>query len=133
MEPLDRLIAERECERLILDYAALNDAARWDDLAALYLPSGRMSRPSSPDVFVEGRQAILAAFQARPPRASRHICANIKVSIQCSTQASAVSQILLFTSAEGRPLVGSYNDRFELTSEGWRFAERRGSIDFTDN
>jgi hypothetical protein len=27
-------------------------------------------------------------------------------------------------------LVGSYADRLALTKEGWRFAERRGSLDF---
>jgi ketosteroid isomerase-like protein len=129
MEPLDRLLAERAIEAMIVDYAALNDAADWDAVAAMYLPEGRMSRPTAPDTYIEGRDAILAAFKARPARASRHIVANVRVRVE-GTSATATSQILLFTAADKPPLVGSYADRLELTGDGWRFAERRGSLDF---
>jgi ketosteroid isomerase-like protein len=129
MEPLDRLLAERAIEAMIVDYAALNDAADWDAVAAMYLPEGRMSRPTAPDTYIEGRDAILVAFKARPARASRHIVANVRVKVE-GTSATATSQILLFTAADKPPLVGNYADRLELTSEGWRFAERRGSLDF---
>lgn len=128
--PGEGLIAERVCERLILDYAALVDAADWAAVAALYTATGRMSRPTAPDQFIEGRAAILAAFLARPPRVTRHICANIRVTVISPVQASATSQILLFTAADTPPLVGSYADRMIDEGEGWRFAERRGSLDF---
>ena len=88
-----------------------------------------MNRPTAPDVFVEGRAAILAAFEARPARVSRHIVANIQVDV-AGDEASATSQILLFTAAGQPPLVGSYQDRLVRTPEGWRFVERRGSLDF---
>lgn len=126
---METLLAERAIERLILDYAALNDAGEWEALAALYVPEGRMSRPSAPDVFIAGREAILAAFRARPPRASRHIVANMRVDVAGGT-ATASSQILLFTGAGAVPLVGSYHDRLTRTGEGWRFVERAGSLDF---
>jgi ketosteroid isomerase-like protein len=128
MDELARLLAERACERLVIDYAALNDVGNWDAVAALYLPEGRMSRPTTPDDFVEGRDAILAAFKARPVRATRHICANIRVDVD-GDNATATSQILLFTGHEA-PKVGSYADTFARTADGWRFAERRGSLDF---
>ena len=131
MDAVDRLIAERACERLIIDYAALVDAARWDAVAALYSAGGRMSRPTAPDDFTEGRDAILAAFLARPARTTRHICANIRVTIENATRATAQSQILLFTAAEQPPLVGSYADILADDGDGWRFLERRGSLDFT--
>jgi ketosteroid isomerase-like protein len=126
---LDRLLAERAIERMIVDYAALNDAGDWDAVAAMYLPEGRMSRPSAPDHFIEGSEAILVAFRSRAARASRHIVANIRVTVS-GDMATATSQILLFTEAKQPPLVGSYADRLELTDEGWRFSERRGSLDF---
>ena len=129
MDALERLLAERAIERMIVDYAALNDAGDWDAVAAMYVPEGRMSRPSAPDNFIEGREAILAAFKARPARASRHIVANIRVAVT-STDATASSQILLFTAADQPPLVGTYADRLTLTDDGWRFIERRGSLDF---
>jgi ketosteroid isomerase-like protein len=119
---------ERAIERLIIDYAAHNDAADWDAVAALYVQEGRMSRPTAPDDFIEGRDAILAAFKSRPPRATRHICANIRVDVTGDT-ATATGQILLFTGHEA-PKVGSYADRLTRTANGWRFAERRGSLDF---
>ena len=131
MDDITRVLAERARERLIIDYAALNDAGDWDAVAALYVADGRMSRPSAPDDFIVGRDAILAAFKARPARASRHICANILVLIAGDEKATATSQILLFTASGQAPMVGSYADRFVLTPDGWRFAERRGALDFT--
>jgi ketosteroid isomerase-like protein len=130
MDALAKLLAQRECERLILDYAACNDASDWDAVAAMYVPHGRMSRPVAPDDFVEGRGAILAAFKARPARTTRHICANIRVNVENETRATATSQIMLFTGAEQTPLVGSYADVLTNDGNGWRFAERRGSLDF---
>lgn len=65
MRPEDRRAAEYDCARLIALYANLNDEARWDEVAALYAEDGVMYRPTAPDVGVEGREAILAAFKAR--------------------------------------------------------------------
>jgi 3-phenylpropionate/cinnamic acid dioxygenase small subunit len=130
MTVTDVSITERACERLIIDYAAYNDSSDWDSLAALYTSQGRMSRPTAPDIFIDGRDAILAAFQSRPKRITRHICANIRVTVENSNRATATSQILLFTAAETVPLVGTYADVFLNTDDGWRFAERRGSLDF---
>jgi ketosteroid isomerase-like protein len=118
----------RAIERLIIDYAAHNDASDWDAVVALYVPEGRMSRPTAPDDFIEGQGAILAAFKSRPARTTRHICANIRVDVD-GDRATATSQILLFTGHEA-PKVGSYADKFTRTADGWRFTERRGSLDF---
>jgi 3-phenylpropionate/cinnamic acid dioxygenase small subunit len=130
MDRLSQLVAERACERLIVDYAALNDAGDWDAVVALYAENGRMSRPTAPDDFIAGQGAILAAFKARPPRTTRHICANIRVIVEDENRATATSQILLFTAAESLPMVGTYADAFVKTDTGWRFVERRGSLDF---
>ncbi|WP_235902599.1 nuclear transport factor 2 family protein [Sandarakinorhabdus oryzae] len=130
MDAIERIIAERACERLILDYAAAIDAADWDTVAALYVASGRMSRPTAPDDFIEGRDAILASFCARPPRTTRHICANIRVTLLDADNATASSQIMLFTASDQPPLVGSYADVMVREDGTWRFVERRGSLDF---
>jgi ketosteroid isomerase-like protein len=118
----------RAIERLIIDYAAHNDVANWEAVAALYVPEGRMSRPTAPDDFIEGQSAILAAFRSRPARTTRHICANIRIDVN-GDSATATSQILLFTGHDA-PKVGSYADKFTCTADGWRFVERRGSLDF---
>lgn len=129
MDRLARLLAEREVERLILDYAALLDAGDSEGLAACFAEDGRANRPTAPDDFVEGRDALLAAFKARPPRKARHVFANIRVDV-AGDNATATSQVLLFTGADQAPLVGSYADKLVRTAEGWRFVERRGRLDF---
>lgn len=129
MTPDDRRAAEHDCARLIALYANLNDEARWDEVAALYAEDGVMFRPTAPDAGVEGRDAILAAFKARPPRTTRHVCSNVVIDVESDKTARGSSAMLLFT-GEGAPLVGSFHDRFVRTAEGWRFAERRGSLTF---
>ncbi|WP_404366910.1 nuclear transport factor 2 family protein [Sphingomonas sp. MMS24-J45] len=129
-DPAERRAIEAECARLINLYANLNDAADWVAVADLYAPDGVMTRPTAPDQPVVGRDAILAAFQARPPRTTRHFCANIVIDVESATRARGESAMLLFTGAPA-PLVGSFHDRFVLTDDGWRFAERRGSLHFT--
>ncbi|MEG3126161.1 nuclear transport factor 2 family protein [Sphingomonas sp. GB1N7] len=141
MSPTETLAIEWACTRLINLYAHLNDAGRWDELVALYAEDGLMTRPSAPDTPISGKPALLAGFLARPPRASRHVCANIVVTVESTTTAQAESNILLFSGAidaDGGlpvrdavpPLVGRYDDRFVLTETGWRFAERRGTLCF---
>ncbi|MPT48956.1 MAG: nuclear transport factor 2 family protein [Sphingobium sp.] len=130
MSPAERQAIEQLCARLIALYANLNDAARWADVAALYAENGRMSRPTAPDDWVEGRPAIQAAFEARPPRTTRHFCSNVVVDVLNEREAIAESAMLLFT-ADNASKVGSFHDRFVLTDAGWRFAERRGSLTFS--
>jgi hypothetical protein len=126
---------------LITRYAVLNDSAEWAAVAALYTEDGRMSRPVAPDEFISGRSAILAAFTARPRRASRHVVANVLVTLDADDLARAASQILLYTGTAAEdgslptlsvsaPLIGTWQDTLVKTREGWRFAERRGSLDF---
>ena len=125
----ERRAIEWDCARLVSLYANLNDTARWEDVAALYTEDGIMARPTSPDAPIVGRAAILAAFRGRPPRKTRHLCSNVVIDVLSSTDACGESAMVLFT-AEGPPLAGSFHDRFVLTADGWRFAERRGSLAF---
>lgn len=138
----DEWIDKAAIAELLTRYAALNDAGDWPAVASLYVEDGRMSRPSAPNDFIAGRAAILAAFQSRPPRATRHIVANILVTLEGADRASATSNILLFSGttssnaselplqAPAPPWVGSYHDKLVRTPQGWRFSERRGSLDF---
>lgn len=120
---------EHDCARLIARYANRNDAADWEALAALYAADGRMARPTAPDDWIAGREAILAAFRARPARLTRHICSNVEITVVDADTALGESAMLLFT-GEGPPRVGSFLDRFVRTQDGWRFAERRGFLTF---
>ena len=129
MDDARRRAIEQDCARLINRYANRNDAADWDAVADLYTVDGRMARPTAPDEWIDGRDAILAAFRARPPRRTRHICANIEIDVISPNEAVGESAMLLFT-GEGPPKVGSFHDRFVRTQDGWRFSERRGILHF---
>ena len=61
-------MAKAAIAALITHYAALNDAGDWDAVAALYTDDGRMTRPTAPNDFIVGRDAILAAFRSRKSR-----------------------------------------------------------------
>ena len=130
MTGAERQAIEWECARLIALYANLNDAHRWAELVALYHPDGLMTRPTAPDVEIRGHTAILAAFEARAPRTTRHVCANVVIDVADETMATGHSAMLLFL--EDRPaLVGSFDDRFVRHDGVWRFLERRGSLTFS--
>jgi hypothetical protein len=125
----ERRAIEADCARLIALYANLNDAARWEEVAALYAEQGVMTRPTAPDAPIVGRDAILAAFRSRPPRTTRHVCSNVVIEVDSADEARGTSAMLLFTGAPA-PLVGSFHDRFVRTPEGWRFAARHGTLLF---
>lgn len=141
MDEASAWIHKAAIAELMTRYLALNDAADWEALAGLYTEDARMNRPTAPEVFIEGRAAILQAFKARAPRATRHVIANVLVTLEGKASASASSQILLFTGqgsvrdglpvqSAAPPLVGTYHDLLVHTPDGWRFAERRGRLDF---
>lgn len=130
MKAEERRAAEWDCTRLVYLYANLNDAARWTEVAALYTEDGKMTRPTAPDAPIVGRLAILAAFESRPPRTTRHVCANVVIELLDETTARGSSAMILFTAPDKPPLVGGFEDRFVLTIDGWRFAERRGTLIF---
>ncbi|HLZ98643.1 MAG TPA: nuclear transport factor 2 family protein [Steroidobacteraceae bacterium] len=141
MDEIRALLAKAEIAELITRYAARSDAGDWEAVAQLYTEDGRMSRPVAPTVFIAGRAAILESLRSRPPRAARHIVGNILVSLTDEAHASASSQILLYTGTAANdgglpllsataPLIGTYQDTLVNAGGGWRFAERRGSLDF---
>ena len=140
MRAEQRRAIEWDVSRLINRYVNLNDAGDWDGVAALYTEDGSLRRPSGGDP-VAGREAILAAFKARPPRAQRHVIANTVVDVVSETEATAFSVIVLYmgdaatdgglpVKAANSPLIGTFTDRVVLTNDGWRFAERVGGLDF---
>lgn len=134
-----RRAIEADVTRLIHEYVWANDAQDWEKCAALYTPDAVFRRPSGGDPVV-GREAILASFTARPPRAQRHVMANTLVDVVSEKEARVKSVIVLYMGdavEDGlpvqdpkSPLIGTFEDRCVLTEEGWRFAERTGGLDF---
>lgn len=135
----ERREVEADVTRLIHEYVWANDAQDWEKCASLYTEDAVFRRPSGGDPVV-GRAAILASFTARPPRAQRHVMANILVDVEGPATARAKSVIVLYmgdATEDGlpvqdpkSPLIGTYTDLIVGTPEGWRFKERTGSLDF---
>ncbi|MXO70145.1 nuclear transport factor 2 family protein [Alteraurantiacibacter buctensis] len=144
LTPDQRRAIEADVTRLIHQYTWANDVADWTQCAALYTEDAVFRRPSGGEAIV-GRQAILASFLARKPRAQRHAIANVLVDVVDEQTATAKSVIVLYMgdAAEdggqetqlpvqdaSSPLIGTFADRCVLTADGWRFAERVGGLDF---
>jgi len=131
-----RLEDERACERLVLDFVYYSDFHDYESLAALFAPEGSIMRPNG-DILV-GRDAILEAYQARAAgRLTRHLCTNIRITIESLERARGSSYAVLYSAvpdrpplahygieAESRVIVGEFEDEFVKTPEGWRFASR---------
>ncbi len=134
----DRAAIGWACERLVHLYAMLNDAGDFESMAALFTHDGAFARPSAPDDVIQGRDHILQALLARPPRFTRHLISSVVITVQSPVRASGVSYLTLHSGqpgadgAAGRAdpsyLIGAFHDRFALEAGVWKFAERRGSL-----
>ena len=136
----ERRAIEAEVTRLIHAYTWANDEADWHACAALYTEDALFRRPSGGEP-IRGRAAILASFLARAPRVQRHTIANVLVEVIDADTARARSVIVLYMGDVAQdgglpvqdansPLVGTFTDLCVRTPDGWRFAERIGSLDF---
>lgn len=135
MDHIERLLIERECERLIYAYCHLVDHGEAARIAELFAEDGVWA---SPETTREGREAIRKAFQARQDnhgRMSRHVCSTPLVEVLDADHAAAVTYLTLYrhdgepgrrvSPLEGLPeFVGEYQDVFVRTPGGWRFQTR---------
>ena len=118
----DVIAIERACHRLILDFAYFSDHREYESLGALFTQDGTMTRPSGN--VLTGRDAIVKSYQATPAdRVSRHICSNIRITVESSDSARALTYAVVYAT-NGNPRVGEFEDEFQRTLEGWRIAAR---------
>ena len=135
MDPIQRLLIERECERLIYSYCHVIDHGEATRVAELFTPDGVWA---SPEVTRDGRDAIAAAFKARQAntaRMSRHVCSTPLIEVVDDANAHGVTYLTLYRH-DGEPgrrvsplaglpeVVGEYHDVFARTADGWRFRRR---------
>jgi hypothetical protein len=132
-----RALIERACTRLILESAAANDRQDFEGFAALFTPNGVLHRPAGEPL--RGPTAIEQSYLSRPAeRVTRHVCTNILIHVESAARARGSTYVILYSAdatgssdrrfgltAEPRKLLGEFEDRFELTEDGWRIAERR--------
>ncbi|MER7964923.1 nuclear transport factor 2 family protein [Streptomyces ardesiacus] len=133
MSPTDLLLAERACERLIVDLVRRLDLGDPGTAADLFTADGVWQWPHG-DRRVEGREALRTYFGSRPAdRLSRRVMSNVLVTVDSATTATATSYLATYRVdgyADGlvppRPPanVGHYEDAFRKVDGEWLFAAR---------
>ncbi|MFE2493165.1 nuclear transport factor 2 family protein [Streptomyces scopuliridis] len=131
--PLERLLAERACERLITEFVRRLDLGEPGSVADLFTPDG-VWEWAHDGRRVEGRDALRAYFGARPAdRLSRRMSTNVLVTVDSATTATATSYFATYRVdgyTEGivpaRPPanVGHYEDTFRKAGDEWLLAAR---------
>ena len=122
---------EDACRALVMGYAVHRDQHNPDEFAALFTENAVL------DVLgerFEGRQALKQRMlDARGGQWSVHLMSTILITPTSDKSAHGTSYVTVYMGEPGDspvPLttpsgVGEYHDRFVLTDEGWKIAERR--------
>ncbi|WP_353192751.1 nuclear transport factor 2 family protein [Pandoraea pnomenusa] len=137
----DALLAKQACYDLVVRFAACNDRRDPQGLGALFAEDGVLVRPSG-DTLV-GPAAIAAAYADRPAdRITRHLVGNVLIDVTSATHATGSSTVLLWSAsaqdtpgpfgrpAQGRQVMGEFEDTFVRTAQGWRIARREARFTF---
>jgi ketosteroid isomerase-like protein len=140
MDDVERMLIERECERLITAYCHHVDHGEAVRVNELFTDDGVWTAPG---IRLEGRDQLRDRFQHRQDQAdrtSRHVCLNFLCEVLDADNASGVVYLVLYrhdgglergvAPAVAPTMVGEYRDRFERTGDGWRFAERTLVVSF---
>ena len=140
MDVSERVLIERECERLVTLYCHYVDHGEAERIAELFAKDGVWR---SPQVTMNGKEELRRGFRARQQnqrRMSRHVCNNLLIDVIDADNATGCVYLTLYRhdGKEGRALsplpgpemVGEYRDRFVRTADGWRFADRKAAISF---
>jgi len=140
MQPIDQLLIERECERLVTNYCHHVDHGEAEKIADLFSDDGIWRSPGVEMNGVDEVRKGFAARQANVGRMSRHVCNNLLINVIDEDNATGTVYLTLYrhdgeaqrrtSPLDGPELVGEYRDRFVRTDTGWRFAERDTSVSF---
>lgn len=130
---LDRMLAERACERLVLDLVHRLDLGEPYCVAELFTTDG-VWQWAHDERHIVGREALRDYFGSRPPdRLSRRMMSNLLVTVTSATEASATSYFATYRvdGYAGGMLptrlpvnVGHYEDTFRCVDGEWLLARR---------
>lgn len=134
---------EQACYALAIEYAEIIDSHDYARLVEVFAEDATFLRPMAPNEPIHGADTIVAMFQARPRnRLTQHLISNFRVRMETMDTAVGTCRVLFFSSdvsepetAEGRKAgnkqsIGTYHDRYVRTKNGWRIAERIGTMTF---
>jgi polyisoprenoid-binding protein YceI len=133
---LYRLQDERSIVRALYDCADHYDNGRWGDVGAMFADGAWWL---SEDVSLHGTQEVCTYLDstvklyAGSPR-TRHAIGNIRVNVAADRlTAEASSTVVVFQALPGEPpttlIQAVYHDVLQSSETGWRFKERRATVD----
>ncbi|MCX5339030.1 nuclear transport factor 2 family protein [Streptomyces atratus] len=134
LDLMERLLAERACERLILELVRRLDLGEPSTVSDLFTPDGVWEWPYD-QRRIEGREALREYFGSRPAdRLSRRMCTNILVTVESPDTATATTYFATYrvdgytenTLVPPRPPanIGHYQDTFRKIDGTWLLAKR---------
>ena len=136
MKDEKRLLIEAQCARLPLLFAKHADNGDHEALANLFTEDCVFARPFQPDYPFHGRERVQAIFRDRPPILVRHIVSNVLVEVISKTEARGTNYLAMLSShasivppqEAGGLYVGSFEDTYVKTKDGWKFRSRHGMV-----
>jgi hypothetical protein len=143
MDHLERLVAERDCERLTHRYCRFADRGEASRLAELFTEDGLFELP---DLRLRGRKEIAGTFARREALTelrTLHLCTNIDVEVEDETTARGWVNLCLFrrwAAGDGDlavpvtapALVATYDDVYARVDGHWLIAARTQHVLFAD-
>ncbi|MEV7372942.1 nuclear transport factor 2 family protein [Streptomyces sp. NPDC090301] len=139
LDPMDQLLAERACERLIIEFVHRLDLGDPSSVAELFAQDGAWQWPAG-DRRITGRDALRIYFGSRPAdRLSRRVCTNILVTVTSADTATATTYFTTYRVdgySEGLvppqpPVqVGHYEDTFRRVDGTWLLSARTLFLSF---
>ena len=139
LDPLARLLAERACERLLVEFVSRLDLGDPAEVAALFTEDGVWEWPVG-GRRVQGRDDLARYFGSRPAdRLSRRLCTNVLVTVRSPDDATATSYFATYRvdgwAGELAPppaptQVGHYEDVFRRVDGVWLLASRTTVLAF---
>jgi uncharacterized protein (TIGR02246 family) len=142
-EGMNRLIAERACERLMYQYARFVDRGEAARVADLFTEDGVWTAADGRSM--DGQDQIRAAFSARQAltrRLSRHVITNVLIDVGSDTEASGTAYLVNYRHdgtgdtverpgpARHPKFVGDYHLGFRSLDGEWRIARLRFDLLF---
>jgi ketosteroid isomerase-like protein len=141
-DQFERVLAERACERVVLEYARLVDSGHASGIADLFTDEGEWIGADGRGMH--GKDEIRAAFTTREAlgrRQSRHVITNIMIDVVGDT-ARGIAYLVNFRhdadgavaahpAPAGHPkFVGDYHFTFRRVGEGWKIVTLRFDLAF---
>jgi hypothetical protein len=134
---IQKIIDEREIERLIIEYSWLLDARDFEKYGALFEngailnPAGKVVATGAAQVAALGRHYL----GGQTDIFVRHLVSNIRIDVAADgMSATAGSFLTTIEAPAGKPAyvfrVARYNDRFHKVDGHWRFLNRQENTDW---